>query len=191
LLDLCNVSIVHRFSSPKWFSTLKEHLAVGLSLRAPPKGQKGGGREQDGDDRPGKSGPEGLFAQICTLATGEALLFCPTALLAVNSAVHPASLSMLDNVDTDDEDADYKDDDITLRPGSEEESELMEGVPHEKRQVNQVGEGGGSGATTSARDESGRAWQNALRPVKLQDGYAMIKVRKRITADGGRSKMAV
>lgn len=64
LLDLCNVSIIHRFNSPKWYRTLREHLA-GACV----------------DDRDKDS----MFRDIVKLSTGEALVFCPTAVLQIAS----------------------------------------------------------------------------------------------------------
>ncbi|PGH14363.1 hypothetical protein AJ80_05953 [Polytolypa hystricis UAMH7299] len=72
LLDLCNVSIVHRFSSPEWFKTLQGHLAgavVGTS-----------------DSARAKYSPGGLFAKIVSLRTGEALVFCPSGILDTGSS---------------------------------------------------------------------------------------------------------
>lgn len=63
LLDLCNVSIVHRFNSPAWSTVLRNHLA-GARL----------GSELKRDE---------LFQIIVGLRTGEALIFCPSALLDV------------------------------------------------------------------------------------------------------------
>lgn len=63
-LDLCNVSIIHRFNSPRWYQTLQQHLA---------------GTCVDKEDR------EMMFAEIVKLSTGEALVFCPTAALEMNS----------------------------------------------------------------------------------------------------------
>ena len=60
LLDLCNVSIVHRFTSPQWYSKIRQHLA----------GAHVDGRNDDG-----------IFREIVKLSTGEALVFCPTAVL--------------------------------------------------------------------------------------------------------------
>ncbi|KAI1628777.1 hypothetical protein EDD37DRAFT_19525 [Exophiala viscosa] len=65
LMDLCNVSIVHRFNSPAWFKVLKEHLA-GASLS----------NDHDGEE---------LFQTIVGLQTGHALVFCPTASLDVDN----------------------------------------------------------------------------------------------------------
>ncbi|KAH7085584.1 hypothetical protein BKA63DRAFT_485513 [Paraphoma chrysanthemicola] len=56
LLDLCNVTMVHRCTSPTWFTVLKGHLAA---LK--------GRNDQD------------VFEEIVRLNTGENLLFCPTA----------------------------------------------------------------------------------------------------------------
>ncbi|KIV80639.1 hypothetical protein PV11_08127 [Exophiala sideris] len=67
LLDLCNVSIVHRFNSPAWFRVLKEHLA-GASFSS------------------GHYGEE-LFQTIVGLQTGQALMFCPTASFDVDNGV--------------------------------------------------------------------------------------------------------
>ncbi|KAI1482661.1 hypothetical protein F4774DRAFT_287726 [Daldinia eschscholtzii] len=99
LIDLSNATFVHRFLSPSWYETLKKHLA--------------GAQEQSSDDT------EALFDTIVALQTGEALLFCPTALMDVDK-------------------------------------------------------------NTSVR---GRA-------KPLGNSYAKIKIRKRLTADGGKSIMA-
>jgi hypothetical protein len=64
LLDLCNVSIIHRFNSPAWFRVLQEHLA-GAQLSS-------------------TRGAERLFDLIIALQTGEAFIFCPTAMLDVH-----------------------------------------------------------------------------------------------------------
>ena len=61
LLDLCNVTIVHRFSSPAWYKVLHDHLASAASNESEFK--------------------DNIFAQIVRLTTGEALVFCPLAIL--------------------------------------------------------------------------------------------------------------
>lgn len=66
LIDLCNVCIVHRFNSPAWFHILKNHLA-------------GASTSQDNKD----ASTDKLFEKIVALRTGEAFVFCPTALLDV------------------------------------------------------------------------------------------------------------
>ena len=68
LLDLCNVSIVHRFLSTAWFTTLRGHLA-------------GAADRLDGDR---KLNRRDLFESIVGLETGEALVFAPTAVLDVS-----------------------------------------------------------------------------------------------------------
>ncbi|KIY01429.1 uncharacterized protein Z520_02981 [Fonsecaea multimorphosa CBS 102226] len=69
LIDLCNVCIVHRFSSPAWFEILRDHLA-------------GASRHKDYNNAM-------LFEMIVGLQTGEALIFCPAALFDVyNGNVH-------------------------------------------------------------------------------------------------------
>ncbi|KAL9114210.1 MAG: hypothetical protein Q9227_001632 [Pyrenula ochraceoflavens] len=77
LLDLCTVSIVHRFQAPKWFETLKDHLAAA------------------GLTKPESS--SGILKSIVRLRTGEALVFSPTAILDVpDSQLHgPVSTSRI------------------------------------------------------------------------------------------------
>ncbi|ERF73939.1 hypothetical protein EPUS_05362 [Endocarpon pusillum Z07020] len=106
LIDLCNVTVVHRFLSPAWFETLKKHLA--------------GARSTGSND---SSSVSDIFRTIVGLQTGEALLFSPTALLDIGVQ------------------------DLT-RPF-------------------------------------------ARRPLeKLTDSYIKLRIRKRVTTDGGKSIMA-
>ncbi|RAL66257.1 hypothetical protein DID88_005928 [Monilinia fructigena] len=70
LIDLANVTFVHRFQSPAWYSTLKNHLAGA-----------------DHDD---------LFHEIVALRTGEAFLFCPTARVVVDGNI--TKCKQLDNL---------------------------------------------------------------------------------------------
>jgi hypothetical protein len=67
LLDLCSITIVHRFTSPDWLRELRSHLAA---------------LDNDEED-PGKSKLKliNIFNQIVKLRTGEALLFAPSAIL--------------------------------------------------------------------------------------------------------------
>ena len=93
LLDLCTVTIVHRFSSPDWLNTIKAHLA-GMSTvcKAVDRASKSAvGFEE------GASVDEGaralditmadpaaeLFTKIVGLRVGEALLFAPSAAVSV------------------------------------------------------------------------------------------------------------
>lgn len=66
LIDLANVTVVHRFLSPSWYEVLRKHLA--------------GVKKQD------KDSTNALFESIVRLRTGEAFLFCPTAQLQVDDA---------------------------------------------------------------------------------------------------------
>jgi hypothetical protein len=68
LIDLCNVTIVHRFLSPAWFEMLKNHLA----------GARFAGKNDHGSI-------VDIFRTIVGLKTGEALLFSPTALLDIGA----------------------------------------------------------------------------------------------------------
>jgi hypothetical protein len=68
LLNLCSTTIVHRFTSPEWFRTLEAHLAGAKGL----------------DDRNERRGVEKIFQDIVNLRTGEALVFCPSAMVNVD-----------------------------------------------------------------------------------------------------------
>lgn len=76
LLDLCSMTIVHRFHSPAWYATLKSHI-FGIS-------QENGEVSNNGTS-------EGVLAQIMQLGTGEALLFAPMAVFGANAG-HPVRL---------------------------------------------------------------------------------------------------
>ena len=108
LLDLSTMTIVHRFTSPDWFTVLRKHLAGVSGL-------------DDGSERDIKT----ILKQIVQLGAGEALLFSPTAMLDL----------------------------VKQRSSSESETE----------------------ATVE----------------KLGMAYVKMRVRKRLTADGGKSIMAV
>lgn len=78
LLSLCSLTIVHRFSSPAWLRALKSNIAaVALGediLR--------GTHEITGNNGVDKSS---LFDRIVDLRVGEALLFCPNAVIKTPS----------------------------------------------------------------------------------------------------------
>ncbi|RFU76843.1 p-loop containing nucleoside triphosphate hydrolase [Trichoderma arundinaceum] len=144
LLDLCSVTIVHRFTSPDWLQSLKKHLA-GASIAPMTKDQL----LSNGDDKvdsiaspdPNDLARE-LFSKIVALRRGEALLFSPSAIIDVR--------------------------------------------------------------TTTIKSENGsprkNGWHDAEEPaleeavpqlIKLSHGHMKIRVRKRVTQDGGRSILAV
>jgi len=65
LIDLCSITVIHRFSSPEWFDVLKRHLPV---------------FDRDGD----KSNKVALQKKILRLKTGEALVFAPSAIFGAS-----------------------------------------------------------------------------------------------------------
>jgi hypothetical protein len=67
LLDLCSISIVHRFNSPAWFTALCGHLGAASTLA---------GEEKEDDVKTSKAK---LFERIIALQTGESLVFSPTS----------------------------------------------------------------------------------------------------------------
>lgn len=117
LMDLASATIIHRFNSPEWFNTLRQHLSIVNS----------------GGDEAAK-----LFERIVTLRTGEALVFAPSALLAMNDIHNP-----------------------------EDASE-------------------GSAAFTLVT-ELGLTSPAGVRLKKMNTEFSKMKVRKRITADGGKT----
>ncbi|TKW53795.1 hypothetical protein CTA1_5915 [Colletotrichum tanaceti] len=82
LLDLCSVTVVHRFTSPDWLRTLRSHLAGVSSMSV-----TASGREETEDvgsvAMGGKDPVLELFAMIVGLRTGEALVFAPSAVIGL------------------------------------------------------------------------------------------------------------
>ncbi|KAL7923123.1 hypothetical protein ACQKWADRAFT_67317 [Trichoderma austrokoningii] len=143
LLDLCSVTIVHRFTSPDWLQSLKKHLA-GASISFLNKGQVDG----DGDKNslvaglnPNDFAME-LFSKIVALRRGQALLFCPSAIIDVRKTAVKA-------------------------------------------------EGGLS--TSNGWNDAEETVSEEANPqlIKLSHGHMKIRVRRRVTQDGGRSILAV
>jgi len=85
LLDLCSITIAHRFTSPEWMRSLKRHLAAVAETN-------GSLLEVSRDDEEnGDAGLYGLgknslgiFGDIVRLRIGEALLFAPAAIIGLN-----------------------------------------------------------------------------------------------------------
>lgn len=161
LLDLCSVTIVHRFSSPEWLGVLKKHLAGASTWsefdgESDDKGQAtlaaGGGEVLTSSTSDnsyvgvktlstrGNAILSNLFRKIVALRTGEALLFSPSAAIGVKT------ITVEDTEDDEDE----------------EEGEVA-GMddPEERKEV-----------------------------VRLGHEVLMVRVRKRVTQDGGQSIMA-
>ncbi|THY42921.1 hypothetical protein D6C98_08747 [Aureobasidium pullulans] len=72
LLDLCSITLVHRFTSPDWLTTLRGHLAGASDLVA------------SSDDSSKKISAAKLFEKIINLDVGESLLFAPSAVLEMD-----------------------------------------------------------------------------------------------------------
>lgn len=61
LIDLCSLTVMHRFSSPEWLDVLQKHILV--------------------KDEAGERGSKvGLLREIMRLRTGEAFVFAPSAI---------------------------------------------------------------------------------------------------------------
>lgn len=80
LLDLCSVTIVHRFTSPKWMQSLKAHLAAVDSDMAD---QVLDASYQQGNltSRVRNHTVSLIFKEIVGLGVGEALIFSPSAMI--------------------------------------------------------------------------------------------------------------
>ena len=61
LIDLCSVTVIHRFSSPEWFSVLQKHIFVS---------------DQSIGDKSSQ-----MLREIMNLETGEAFVFAPSAMI--------------------------------------------------------------------------------------------------------------
>ncbi|KAI2465811.1 hypothetical protein F4781DRAFT_375108 [Annulohypoxylon bovei var. microspora] len=93
LLDLCSVTVVHRFTSPEWLKVLTKHLA-GISM-ASKVDRRIEDVDQDAARRDGANNASSLhdivvsssdpivelFSHIVKLKTGEALVFAPSAII--------------------------------------------------------------------------------------------------------------
>jgi hypothetical protein len=78
-LDLCTVTIIHRFSSPAWLRALEAHIALMQISEFETVG------EQDKYLTSGKESTRKLFEKIIRLGTGEAFLFAPSATAAIKN----------------------------------------------------------------------------------------------------------
>ncbi|XP_044717405.1 P-loop containing nucleoside triphosphate hydrolase [Hirsutella rhossiliensis] len=139
LLDLCSITIVHRFTSPDWFRSLKQHLAGANNLA---------------------QGMDGTSV----ISTGEGLLFSPSALIGLARGWSSSALNAPFGNESPDALIDL------LGEGS--------GLKHD-----------GPRSTAAARDLKNGSMTD-MKPVPLGPKPLKIRVRKRITADGGRTIMA-
>ncbi|KAK4248698.1 hypothetical protein C7999DRAFT_30811 [Corynascus novoguineensis] len=92
LLDLCSVTVVHRFTSPDWLNALKKHLAgvaSGGKLLEKARRLDLGDDDEDNVDCAGSLTLDNadptleIFSKIVDLRVGEALLFSPSAIVGV------------------------------------------------------------------------------------------------------------
>lgn len=84
LLDLCSVTIVHRFTSPDWLRCLRSHIAA-LD-------------NDDGATANHKLQLASVFNQIVRLPVGQALLFAPSAITDLGLPEAGASRRALQNL---------------------------------------------------------------------------------------------
>lgn len=68
LLDLCTTSIIHRFTSPAWFRSMRNHLGAASNLASTP------------------SERQAMFIRIMELETGHSLVFSPPAFLCLSES---------------------------------------------------------------------------------------------------------
>lgn len=85
LLDLCSVTIVHRFTSPEWMRTLKAHLAAAASDMTEPE-PIAGDPDSESNSREKSRTASMIFREIVGLEVGEALVFSPSAMVGVGVA---------------------------------------------------------------------------------------------------------
>ncbi|UNI20495.1 hypothetical protein JDV02_006575 [Purpureocillium takamizusanense] len=155
LLDLCSVTMVHRFTSPDWLRALKGHLAGATALNKGRASFKP--YDEDVDDCTAYPDAEmQLFSQIVSLRTGEALMFAPSAVVGVLKRTPESPVTDESPASDDGEASEVKSEDSHETAVNSEDSD--------------------SKATTEL--------------VRLGHGFIKIRVRKRITQDGGRSVMA-
>src|SRR5450432_2585994 len=99
LLDLSSVTIVHRFTSPEWLRSLKEHLAAAASDLTDQKPQL----KEIGDNAPSdhikESTAKRIFSDIVKLSVGEALLFSPSAIVGLEKG--PEGVTVMERLGTD------------------------------------------------------------------------------------------
>lgn len=149
LLDLCSVTLVHRFTSPSWLSTIKKHLAGAMP------GSKVGlvDNEEDEDFRAVETNSiaheNELLDRIVALRQGEALMFCPSAVVGVKKPKK-----------------------------AEDVDQITDGFA--KWSIEQDGKAKKNG--TDGEPNNGL--------VHLSSGIMKIRIRERITEDGGKSVMA-
>ncbi|MCJ1440762.1 MAG: hypothetical protein MMC23_001248 [Stictis urceolatum] len=171
LLDLASLTVVHRFTSPEWMHALRGHLA----------GASGALVEEAGCEHGNGNGAAGsakrdlgrLFSEIVRLDAGEALVFSPSSMLEWRE----------DGEEGGDEREGITDGLGGLNIGGLEE--MGEVAVRGKNAGKKGTKGRGKGKTEEKSENGGGG-----RPVKMGMKYVKMRVRERLTTDGGRSVMA-
>ncbi|KAL0940194.1 uncharacterized protein CTRU02_202957 [Colletotrichum truncatum] len=85
LLDLCSMTVVHRFTSPDWLRTLRSHLAGVQAVPTTALEQRGlsVGASPIAVDEKNPAGD--LFTRIMSLQTGQAFVFAPYAIMELST----------------------------------------------------------------------------------------------------------
>lgn len=78
-LDLCTVTIIHRFSSPAWLHALDAHIALMQQHESDSIAQR------DNHSNSRKETAREIFKKIIQLKPGEALVFAPSAMTAIGN----------------------------------------------------------------------------------------------------------
>ncbi|OBT84079.1 hypothetical protein VE02_07020 [Pseudogymnoascus sp. 03VT05] len=88
LLDLCSVTIVHRFTSPEWMRSLKAHLAA-VAPDVANKVLDAGEVDLMSEPTSGAKNHTAslIFKKIVGLGVGEALIFSPSSMIDANMAI--------------------------------------------------------------------------------------------------------
>ncbi|GJC90032.1 hypothetical protein ColLi_13311 [Colletotrichum liriopes] len=81
LLDLCSMTVVHRFTSPDWLHTLRGHIAGVSSVSVTALKQREFIEDVDPVVVVGEDSASDLFEKIVSLQTGQALVFAPNAVI--------------------------------------------------------------------------------------------------------------
>ncbi len=176
LLDLCSITLVHRFSSPEWMKVLKGHLAgavAGGTTERIEEEEEEDEEETEEDEEvmkkkkkknDQKKESEDIFNTIVDLKVGEALLFSPSAVLDVVSVVGGTTGRRYRR------DGAARQQDVLAEEEEEEEEE---------------------GREESEKEEVGNRKEGGHRVRKLGTGYLKVRIRNRVTVDGGRSRCVV
>lgn len=179
LLDLCSITIVHRFTSPDWLNTLRGHLAGASNIT----GAVSASNESGADGREVAMSPliqvrgievmiAEIFAQIVSLRTGEALLFAPNATIGVRMARRAIPEDKVDN----------------SSPSSHAASETTVESWKSSKEPMRLSLSKLETEAGSSSDAEGDQYPSEA--IQLASGVLKIFIRNRVTQDGGKSILA-